>query len=136
MPIRNLKYPHLLPPDIPVWERYLAKYGHQFSEIDYDIQVGKGRDPGDDFQPNIRNMALNLSRRRIDAVVTLPGKILIIEITTLADMVAVGQMILYPILYQQTYNPIWPIEPLLICERLGSDIEPALRAAEIPWVTI
>lgn len=136
MPIQNRKYPHLLPPDVPVWERYLAKHAHQFSSIDYDIQVGHGRDPGDIHPQNIRAMALNLSRRRIDAVCQMPGQILIIEITTLADMTALGQMIAYPILFRQTYKPDIPVKTLLVCETIGSDLEPVMKLAQIPWIII
>ena len=42
--IINQKYPHLLPVDVPVWERFLSLFGDMYKSIDYDIRVGHGRD--------------------------------------------------------------------------------------------
>ena len=130
------KYPHLLKVDVPVWERFLDYHGHNYNHFEYDVRVGLGRDPGPEVGNNIRQMALDLSLRRIDAVGHKADVIHIIEITTSAGMTAVGQLSSYPTLYRATFNPTIPTTPLLVAERLQSDIETALNAANIPFILI
>ena len=80
MSILNSPYPHLLPVDVPCWEWFLAKYANNFDMIDYDVRVGEGRNPGTEFPENIRTMAIDLSKKRIDAVAYMPDQIWAIEI--------------------------------------------------------
>lgn len=116
------KYPHLLSVDVPVWEAFLDTEAPSFEMIDYDVRVGEGRDPGDDYEQNIRGMAVDLSKRRIDAVGQLSTEIWIMEITTIADMRALGQLSVYPPLYRLTYRPAFPLVPVLICAKLDPDL--------------
>lgn len=120
------RFPHLLPPDVPVWERFLAKYGSQYERIDYDVRVGYGRDPGPNFSPNLRTMGILLSQRRIDAVGITHSTIDIIEITANAGLKAIGQLSAYPALYRDTYHPTKPLRAVLVTESLQSDIKPVL----------
>lgn len=129
----NRFYPHLLPEDIVVWARFMSKYPDRFHDIEYDIRVGRGRPAPLDQPRNIQKMARDLSMRRIDAVGYSPRRITIIEITRLAGLKAVGQMITYPILYRHTFAPTKPLHSLLVCEYLNPDIEPALRLHHIEW---
>jgi hypothetical protein len=130
------KYPHLLKVDVPVWERFLDRYGRDYNHFEYDVRVGLGRDPGPEVGNTIRQMALDLSLRRIDAVGHRADGIHVIEITTSAGMTAVGQLSSYPTLYRDTFHPTKPITPLLVAEMLQSDIETALNAANIPFVLV
>jgi len=130
------KYPHLLSTDVPVWERFIALHGDEYIRFDYDVRVGEPRDPGISFEPNIRQMAMDISRRRIDAVGVQPNKLTIIEITRRAGLTAVGQLITYPILYAQTYGDTRPLTPLLVCEEADSNIRAALAAHNIGFVLL
>ena len=64
----NNLYPHLLQPDIDLWLRYLDKHADKYNAFDYDVRIGKGRDPGNSFDENMRRMGVHLSQRRIDVV--------------------------------------------------------------------
>lgn len=136
MAFDNRFFPHLLPVDIPVWRRYLEEYGHQFVKIEYDIRVGKGAQAPLGTPENIRKMWNDLSKKRIDAVAFTTTKIVVIEITRVAGMKAIGQMKTYPILYELTYRPFLPVEPLLVCEELLADISPALTVNNISYVLL
>lgn len=132
----NRLYPHLLPDDINVWLRFLDKYGSDYDNFDYDVRIGTGRDPGRNYNDNIRQMAIGLSQRRIDAVGHRPGLITIIEITTSAGLKAIGQLESYPILYRQTYSPNIPINCLLVAESIQSDIITILINKGIPYAIL
>lgn len=132
MSILNSPYPHLLPVDVPCWEWFLSKYGNQFELIDYDVRVGVGRDPGPEFPDNIRTMAIDLSMKRIDAVAYMPDQIWAIEITKHAGLKALGQLIAYPLLFTLKFNPVLPVQPVLVCEDLITDMEIVYTALEMP----
>lgn len=130
------RYPHLLPPDVPVWERYLASVGGQHELIEYDIRVGLGRDPGPAYSANIRAMALDLSFRRIDAVAHNRGEIVVIEVTTAIGMTALGQIQVYPILYRLTFMPSLPICGLLVAEGFESDLRVVADQMGVEYVLV
>ena len=131
MATRNRYYPHLLDPDIDVWEQFLPAYGMLYTSFDYDIRVGKGRDPGPYVQDKYRKVGIELSQKRIDAVGHRPGRIDIIEITVHADLKTLGQLIAYPDLYASTFNYRGPIQPVLVAREISSDLTPAILKHQI-----
>lgn len=130
------RYPHILPPDVPVWERYLARGGDRHELIEYDVRVGLGRDPGPEFPENMRAMALDLSFRRIDAVAHDSHRITVIEITRYAGLTAIGQVMIYPILYRLTFMPSLPIVALLVAEEFESDIQVTADQMGVAYVLV
>ena len=136
MSIKNNPFPHLLPPDVPVWKRFLAKFGSMFYRIDYDVRVGDGRPVSPTEPKNIKKMAIMLSQMRIDAVGFSSAGVAIIEITRHAGLKAIGQLETYPILYQKKYRPRARIYPILVCESINSDILPILKQKQIDYVLL
>jgi len=123
---KNRFYPHLLQPDIELWERFLKLHESEYKYFDYDVRIGKGRPAEDLHNDNIKKMALDLSMRRIDAIGYKSNEIQIIEITCFGDLKALGQLQTYPQLYKETFSPVMPVTTLLLAERLGADIEQVL----------
>ena len=130
------KFAHLLPIDVEVWLRFLNQFGDDYHLLEYDVRVGLGRDPGMAYDDNIRQMALDLSLRRIDCVAHKGTHITVIEITHSAGFKALGQVTGYPILYALTYPPLLPIKPLLVCGELQSDIKPIIDSLNVPYVVV
>lgn len=130
------RFPHLLKEDIELWEQFLDSPHNLYDHFDYDIQVGDGRDPGQQYPEHIRDMALNISRRRIDAVGIQPDALTIIEISISAGLTQLGQLLAYPCLYQITYSPNLPLKRLLIAQSIQTDIEPVLLDQKIPFVVL
>jgi len=108
-------------------QEYLDSLQAAYSHIDYDVHVGNGRDPGDDFEPNIREMAIRLSQRRIDAVAHRPDFIDIIEVTLDAGLTALGQLMVYPALYTVAFRPPKPLRPVLVTRKFSTDTEDSYR---------
>lgn len=128
---KNRYYPHLLPDDITIWERFLNLHPHDYTRIEYDVRVGEGRDPGDAFPDNIRKMGLDISMRRIDAVGHAPDRIDVIEITRTAGLTSIGQLTAYPKLYRDKFRPTLPLRAVLVAEELQTDIQPVLDTLPI-----
>lgn len=130
------RFAHLLPLDVVVWERYLSRYGQNYSMFEYDVRVGLGRDPGSDYSDNIRSMGLDLSMRRIDCVCHKQSSITVVEVTHTAGFKALGQIYGYPILYVLTFQPSLPVKSLLVCEKIQSDLRPVLDSLEVNYLLI
>lgn len=130
------RFPHLLKEDVELWQQFLDSPHNIYDRYDYDIQVGDGRDPGQDFPEHIRDMALNISRRRIDAIGFQPNAITIIEISISAGLTQLGQLQAYPCLYQITYSPKLPLKRLLVAQSIQTDIEPVLLDQKIPFIVL
>lgn len=115
-------FSHLLAHDITLMQEFLNAYPDRYRSIEFDVHVGTGRDPGDSYDLNIRTMAIGLSQRRIDAVGLLSGSIEIVEVTQVADIKALGQLLAYVQLYAKTFNPTYPLSPVLVARQIGTDL--------------
>ena len=133
---RLVKYPHLLASDIPIWERFIDLHGPKFDGFDYDVHVGKGIEPPADVPPNIRNMAIHLTQKRIDAVGHQPGKLWLIEVKERPGVGAVGQIISYITLYRRQFNPQLKLIPAIVADIIEPDIRTVLADHSITWFEV
>lgn len=117
------RYPHMMPDEIPVWERFLATQTPDWTRIDYDVKVGQGVDLPPDMDPAFVDSCKLLSRKRIDAVLVYPDFDVLIEVKKCADWRAIGQLIGYPILYQRDIAPNKQIQIALVTESFTLDTE-------------
>ena len=117
------EFPHMMPEDVPVWRRWLDTHDNDWDRIDYDVHVGEGVDLPPDFAEPHRSNAIGLSKKRIDAVLIYPDKIVIVEVKKLASWKALGQTLGYPILYEEAFTPTVPISPLLVTESFTLDLQ-------------
>ena len=132
----NRKYPHLLPDDIAIWERFLSAYEKRFNSFDYDVRVGLGRPADTSLPENIQKAAIALSQKRIDVVGHTDDAIMCIEITGHAGLKAIGQLVAYPLLYAETFKPTKPVLPLLVCAQLHPDVKPVLDSLKVPFYLV
>jgi len=121
----------MLDQDAPVLTAYLKELGARYTSVQFDVRIGTGRDPGPDFEDNIRQMGLDLSRRRIDALGHKPSSVDIIEVTNAAGVTALGQLIAYRELYIKHHAPTTPPTAILAARTLQTDMQPAYKAAGI-----
>lgn len=125
------RYPHLLDQDAPILTAYLKQHGHRYTNVQFDVRIGAGRDPGPDYPDNIRKDALDLSRRRIDALGHTPTHAEIIEVTDAAGTTTIGQLLTYYELYIQDHNPHTKPKLILAAHSLQTDMRPAYNALNI-----
>lgn len=130
------RFPHLLPLDAALWQQFLEKYGGAFTQFEYDVRVGDGRDPGTAYPANIRYDAIVLSQRRIDVVGYQAKTITLFEVTASAGLTALGQLMAYPQLFIQTHSPDRAVQPHLVTYAFQPDIEKVFIAHAIPYTII
>ena len=115
------KYPHLMPNEVPLWERFLAIWGKNFEGFEYDVRVGKGVDPGAEYPEPWRSLAIQLTQKRIDVVGRRDGIVYIFEVKPQAGLSALGQLLAYRILYRETFNYRGRLRLAVVTDRLNPD---------------
>ncbi len=93
----------MLPQDVPVWYRFLEKWGPMFAALYYDCFVGGPYYTEKQLEdPMARMWRANVSKR-IDALAETENEIWIIEVAKSPGLRALGQV--------QTYRALWLEDP-------------------------
>ncbi len=114
--------PHMLDSDIPVWYRFLEKWGDIFIALYYDVLLGgpslTRAQEGDSMWKMWR---ANVSKRA-DAIAELEKELWIIEVAKRPGLRAIGQLMTYMALWREDPK-IEKIEiPVLVCEEVDTDL--------------
>ena len=114
--------PHMLEPDVPVWYRFLERYGEYFKALYYDCLLGgpflTAEQEADPFQ---RMWRFNTSKRA-DAIAELDSEVWIIEVANYPGLRAVGQLQVYQTLWIEDIKIIKPERLVLVAERIDNDL--------------
>lgn len=116
-----LKYPHMMPAEVPIWERWLSQYGKDYSKFDYDVHVGEGITTDPTWQANIATMAKILTQKRIDAVGYIGDRRVIFEVKPDAGLSALGQLIAYRDLYLRDTGYKGPLYLAVVTDNILPD---------------
>lgn len=127
------RYPHMMPRDIPIWDRWMQLHAQEFESFRYDVHVGNGAPIPDDIDPKWAETYADLTKKRIDVIAYKPGLQLIIEVKDIISFTAIGQIISYPILYSRTYGYDDQVAILLVAGGMLADLEPVLDELGIPF---
>lgn len=125
------KFPHMSPVDIEVWKRFLLRYPTMFSNLQYDVRVGKGIPPLANVSDTLKRDWLLLTQKRIDVVGYSSGQIGIIEVKGTAGTTAPGQPVAYSILFKNHFHPVSAINPILVCSSAGVDVMTIAHAMHV-----
>lgn len=115
----------MLAPDIPVWYRFLEKYGDRFEKLYYDSFLGGAFLSEEDEKDAMKRMWRANTAKRTDAIAETEEEVWLIEVSEYPGMRAIGQL--------HTYQTLWIEDPkitkierlILVCERLDNDIAAA-----------
>lgn len=121
------KYPHMLPEDVPVWERFLDMNPTLFERMYYDVRVGGVvPDPGLGDE-KMRRMFWQNTAKRLDALGVLKDEIWIIEVAANPGLRAVGQLNTYMALWWEDPKILKPVKPVLVCQSIDEDLKRSLE---------
>lgn len=114
--------PHMLAPDVPVWFRFLKKYGPYFTALYYDCLLGGPfLTPEQEKDPFQKMWRFNTSKRA-DAIADLETEVWIIEVASYPGLRAVGQLQVYQSLWIEDQAILKPERLVLIAERIDNDL--------------
>lgn len=130
------KYPHMLPRETEVWDKFLDLYGMPEGKVDYDVHLGEGVEVDPSWPSWMARVVQQLSTHRADVVVERSDEVVIIEIKSIAGMGAVGQLLGYEALWLKQFGVDRPVRLLCVCERTEADIEAVFSFYEIEVIVL
>lgn len=116
------KPPHMLAPDIPIWYRFLDKWGGLFLKLYYDSFLGGPALTPEEEKDWTKRMWRDITAKRPDAIAETENEVWLIEVSNNPGMRAIGQLL--------TYQTLWLEDPkiakiermVLVCAVLDTDI--------------
>ena len=114
--------PHMLKVDVPIWYRFLEKFGSPFINLYYDCLLGGPFMTPDQLKdPYLRDWRV-LNSKRADAIAELETEVWIIEVAKEPGLRAIGQV--------QVYHALWLRDPkiakiekvVLVADRIDKDL--------------
>jgi len=124
---------HMLKRDVPVWYRFLDKYGAPFEKIYYDVFLGGPFLSDEQKQDPLMLDWVMLVSKRADAIAELKNEIWIIEVVHVAGMRSIGQCHTYFSLWGRDPKINKPAVKVLVAETIDEDL---LDAAGIQGVSV
>jgi len=112
----------MLPRDVPVWYRFLEKYGDPFIRLYYDVLLGGPFLTEEEKKDPLKRDWRYLLSKRMDVLAELSREIWIIEVVHVCGMRSLGQV--------QTYHALWLQDPkidkppvkILVAETIDEDL--------------
>lgn len=131
-----VRYPHMFPGDLVIWKRFIPKYGAGYTRFDYDIKVGSGTQ-----DIALRNdvwsvMQQILSKYRIDVVGYKENEVDIIEVKPKATASAIGQVLIYKLLWERQFSPTMPVIPTIVSEYEMPDMRYLTNRLSINYIIV
>ena len=115
------KYLHMMPVEVPLWERFLSEHQEYFDSFSYDVHVGEGIPANPLWPENIKAMAKYVTQKRIDAVGYRKGEVWIIEVKPDAGLSAIGQLLSYKELYIKKHGELKKIYLACVTDNITPD---------------
>lgn len=107
-------YPHLKPRDVEIWERFIDAFPGEYTQCQYDFNVGDAPAFADlDDDEAMKKMA-SLYRLKIDVLGFTKDHIDLIELKHDAGASSIGQVLAYKELYMRDARPALPVFPVII----------------------
>lgn len=132
-PLWRGKYPHMLPEDRPIWERFLNQNVALFERIYYDVRIG-GIYPGAEYgDEKMRRSFYDVTAKRIDALPELKDELWIVEVASRPGLRATGQLLTYLALWLDDPRIIKRTKMVLVANSCDEDLR---RALEINGVLV
>jgi len=119
----RVKYPHMLPSEAILWDRWLEKNRPLWRDYQYDVHVGKGIELPPAVPENIGRMARMLTEKRIDVVAKQDDVTWIFEVKDRAGFSALGQLLGYRELYLRDIEPGAEVELAVVTSMIDKDME-------------
>ena len=135
-PSERSKYPGLMPLEVAVLREWLRLHQSEFDSFDYNVRVGVGSDPGPTYSQTMRDMAVSITQKRIDAIGWKSNQATLIEVKKRATLAAVGQILSYNVLFKQAYPLAPDPQLLLVASTFDADVYPVLQAHGVPWALV
>jgi len=132
----SYRYLHMLREDAVVWTEFLQRGSLHFDEVWYDVHVGRPMDVPEGSPEYMKELADEVSRKRIDVVGRLGKAIYIIEVKPVANMMALGQVKTYRDLFGLEFEVTGPVHGLIVAATTDVDIIESAKDLNIEIIAL
>lgn len=112
----------MLRPDVPVWYKFLEKWGFQFTSLFYDCLLGGPTLTPEDAKDPLKRMWRANNAKRADAIATTASELWIIEVAADPGLRSIGQLAVYHTLWLRDPVIQMPERMVLVCDRIDPDL--------------
>lgn len=112
----QIQYPGMTYVESEITRAWLNKRGPEYDEIWFNVRLGAGVDPGEDWTEEIRRMATLLTQKRADIVGRIGDQVDLMEVKVRIAFPVIGQLIGYRALWRREH-PELPVRRLLAIGR-------------------
>lgn len=127
-------YPHMMPNDVAIWERFIENNPDAYDKVIYDFPVGSDPDFDTALGDSSGATAQALYKKRIDVVGLKGDKVDIIELKPNAGASALGQVRAYVELYKRDVSMTPVPRAVLITDTLRSDMDTLAQALGVTLI--
>ncbi len=120
------RFPSMIPGEIVIFRGWLRLHEKEYDRFEFAVRIGKGEDPGPTFGKNLREMWINNTRLRLDAVAYRGTDPTIIEVKDDAGAAAVGQLLTYKRVWIDEQRSIVPPKLILVTRTFSVNILPII----------
>lgn len=116
----------MLPPDIPVWWRFLEKWGFGIERLWYDCLLGGPFLTPEEEKDPLKKSWRYVNSKRPDAIAETKNEVWIIEVSANPGLRAMGQVFSYQMLWQEDPKIDKIDRMVLVVETLDTDLGAAV----------
>jgi len=114
--------PHMLKVDVPIWYRFLEKYGGPFLNLYYDCLLGGPFLDVEELRDPYKRDWRVLNSKRADAIAELEDEVWIIEVAKEPGLRAIGQLQVYRALWLRDPKISKIERPVLVADTINKDL--------------
>jgi len=118
----------MLKVDVPVWYEFLEKHKEKFISIYYDCRLGGPGYTPSEYDEKLRGMWKYLGSKRADVIAETEKEVWIIEVTSLATIKALGQLLLYKSLWLEDPRIDKPVIMVLVSDYTDANVEAGMKS--------
>lgn len=122
--------------DLLIWFRYRAQAAKLFDRLYFNVRVGEPIIFDVDFPPEIIDMSIAISRRRIDVVGETPTDWCLIELKYNAGAESLGQILMYKALWLQDPPDARAVSLTIISDRANKDLVYACKYYNVDLIVV
>ena len=124
-------YPHLMPADVEIWERFIEAVPDAYDSVEYDVKVGNAPEFVEREEVEMHRAQRPLYQRKIDVVGFKGDQIDIIEIGPRAGTNKIGQVVGYRVLYVRDFAPSVTPKAIVLTDDTTDDVLDVAKAQEV-----
>ncbi|KKN05288.1 hypothetical protein LCGC14_1088790 [marine sediment metagenome] len=130
------RYEQMMVEDMGPWTEFLRSDSMPLLQVWYNVHVGQAVEVPDGSPEYMKAHAAAVSRKRIDAVGRTANEIWIIEVKPYATMYAIGQVIVYEVLFRREFEMNMPSRKVIVAASSDPDILEAAAKYEVKLVNV